>query len=159
MVVSMVSKKDPCLKHVKIIQTFNQALDVSAFLEALLAGSNVKTVAFVGINLDEEYSAKLAKAISDSTSLIVWLPPTLSNISCGTTKVCPSLSRSKDLKELHLTFNHDLSLEGIRFLLMHSLGESCIEIFKLYCVDLHDKEATQLLVAKAIKLAKKRTDL
>lgn len=154
-VIELVCKRDPRLKDVKIIQTFHQSLDVCHFLEAL-AGSDVRTVAFVGINMDEEYSLKLARALSNTHSAIACLQ--LCRIyPTGLENICPAFSNSKVLKELRLTFNHDLSLNDFA-LLTESLSCSAIEIFKLYCVDLQDEQA-QLLLADAIIRAQWLTDL
>ena len=154
-VVGLVSEKDPSLRHIKIIQTFHGALDISLFLDAL-DGSEVQTVAFVGVNMDEEYSIKLAKAVFDLNSSIACLQ-LCRIVPTGLSNICPALSQSKSLKELRLTFNHDLPTEGIE-LLMESLGASqALEIFKLYCVDLH-KGGTKML-ANAVTKAKSLVDL
>jgi len=62
----------------------------------------------------------------------------------GLVDICPAVSYCESLKELSLTFDHDLPTEGIE-LLMRSLGSSrTLEIFKLFCADLQG-ESTRLL--------------
>lgn len=153
-VVALISNGDPDLKHIKIIQTFHGALDIARFLD-VLQGSNVQTVAFVGLNMDEIYSIKLAKAVSNPRSSISCLQ-LCRIVPTGLSKICPALSTSRSLKELRLTFNHDLSTKEIA-LLMKSLGRSqTLEILKLYC--LQGEETTEL-IANAVLSAKSLTDL
>lgn len=155
-IVALVIRKDPSLKHIKIIQNFHGALDISQFLDALTE-SSVESVAFVGINMDEEHSLKLSRVISSSGSALSRLQ-LCRIIPSGLATLCPALSTSPSLKEARLTFNHDLSPRHIR-LLMTSLGASqTLEVLKLYCVDLQSEEATNML-AEAILSARSLTDI
>ena len=155
-IITLISKRDPNLRHIKVIQTFHGALDVARFLD-VLQGSNIQTVAFVGLHMDDDYSVKLAKAVSSPISSISCLQ-LCRIVPTGLAKICPALSRSRSLKELRLTFNHDLSTDEIA-LLMKSLGRSqTLETLKLYCLDLQEEGATKL-VAEAISSAKSLRDL
>ncbi|CAB9528171.1 expressed unknown protein [Seminavis robusta] len=156
-VVALVTKKDPSLKHIKIIQTFHGTLDISRFLDVLSESSQVETVAFVGVNMDDEYSIKLATAISSSKSSLSCLQ-LCRIIPSGLAKLCPALSTSHSLKELRLTFNHDLSKSNTALLMSNLGGSQVLEILKLYCIDLDNNETTSM-VANAVKSAKSLTDL
>jgi len=153
-VVGLVSRRDPSLRQIKVIQNFHCTLDIGHFLDSL-AGSFVTTLAFVGINMDDDYCSKLAAAISASESSLSCLQ-LCRIVPTGLPQICPAISRSSSLKELRLTFNHDLSQEHVA-LLMKSLGESTnLEIFKLYCVDLENE--TNLLT-DAVRSAQGLKDL
>ena len=154
-IVGLVSEKNPSIRHIKIIQNFHGELDISRFLDAL-DGSEVQTVAFVGVNMDESYSIKLAKAVSDLNSSIACLQ-LCRIVPKGLSNICPALANSKSLKELRLTFDHDLSSEGVE-MLMQSVGASrTLEVFKLYCVDLRDS-GTKML-ANAIRKSASLVDI
>ena len=154
-VVGLVSEKNPSMRHIKVIQNFHGELDVSRFLDAL-DGSEVQTVAFVGVNMDKNYSVKLAKAVSDLNSAITCLQ--LSRIVPeGLPSICPAIVQSRALKELRLTFDHDLSYADVQ-MLVESVGDNrTLEIFKLYCVDLRERGAS--IMAQAIRKSASLKDI
>lgn len=143
------------MRHIKVIQNFHGELDVSRFLDAL-DGSEVQTVAFVGVNMDKNYSVKLAKAVSDLNSAITCLQ--LSRIVPeGLPSICPAIVQSRALKELRLTFDHDLSYADVQ-MLVESVGDNrTLEIFKLYCVDLRERGAS--IMAQAIRKSASLKDI
>jgi hypothetical protein len=155
-IVALVSRKDPHLKHVKIIQNFHGSLDISQILDALTA-SSVESLAFVGINMDDEYSLKLSRAISSSGSALSCLQ-LCRILPSGLATLCPALSTSPSLKEARLTFNHDLSLRHIRLLMTSLAASQTLEVLKLYCVDLRSDETTNML-ADAVLSARSLTDI
>jgi hypothetical protein len=155
-IVASVTRKDPSLRHIKILQNFHGALDISHFLDALTE-SSVESVAFVGINMDEEYSMKLSRAISSSGSALSCLQ-LCRIIPSGLSTLCPALSTSQSLKEARLTFNHDLSPRHIRLLMKSLAASQSLEVLKLFCVDLQSEEATKML-AEAVLSARSLTDV
>jgi hypothetical protein len=132
--VYRMARQDSDLKHVKVMSTFRKPVIVHRLLDTLKAATSVESLAVVGIHVNESHARQLVAALTAPGSslsclqLCRVLPESLAIL-------CHALQSTLTLRELRLTFHHDLSLEDIEIFSAALAKNQSIEVLKLYCVD------------------------
>jgi hypothetical protein len=132
--VYKIEKHDPAVTHLKILSTFRKPVIIHRLLDTLKQSVTVISLAIIGIQMNEEHATQLAAALSEPGTALQCLQ-LCRVLPAGVAPLCQALASSRTLKELRLTFQHDLSLDEIEMLTTALAKNTSIQIFKLYCVD------------------------
>lgn len=127
------------IREVKVMQSFRERISLRRLLDTLsTCPHSVERLALVGIEIDEEYTDSLAACISSIRSLQVCrlLPR-------GLSALCAPINPFEGLRELRLTFHHDVSLELTMKLFAAISASPSVEVLKLSGLDMTDEISLQ----------------
>jgi hypothetical protein len=136
------------IEYVKVMETFHGPIDMIPLLR-VLPQSHVTTLCLVGVLLEEHGSRLLARALCNPKTMLQKLQ--LCRLSrWGVSALAMALSFNTQLKELRVTFHHDVLLSSLYHFsrLTHAIQQNkTLQVFQLYCANLQDAACTQYLAS------------
>jgi len=142
--VSNIQQGDASFHDIKVIQTFRSPLSVHHLLEAMEGSKTVRSASFIGIHFGEAHSSQLATVLEHPNTALEFLQ-LCRLLPAGIPPLCRALQKNKSLKELRLTFCHDIPFDKIRLLMQALKDNQSIQILKIFCLNLDDAEALNIL--------------
>jgi hypothetical protein len=133
--VYKLGKHDPAVTHVKIMSTFRKPVIIHRLLDTLQRSLTLKSLAFIGIQINQEHATQLAAALTAPGTTLHCLQ-LCRVLPAAVAPFCRALASSRTLKELRLTFQHDLSVDEVEMLATALNKNTSIQVFKLYSVDI-----------------------
>jgi hypothetical protein len=132
--VYKLGKHDPAVTHVKVMSTFRKPVIIHRLLDTLKRSSTLTSLAAIGIQINQEHATQLAAALTAPGTVLQYLQ-LCRVLPASVAPLCRALASSTTLRELRLTFQHDLSVDEIEMLATALNGNTSIQVFKLYSVD------------------------